>query len=213
MNTEVILKEDYPSLGYVGDKVSVRAGYARNFLVPRGLAVEARSRNAKMLNHAVAHILVKKAKLKSAAEELQKRLEAVELECVLKGGEGGRTFGSISARDILTLLAEKGFTLDRSQVRLLETMKKPGSYKVQVKLHADVSAQVSVKISVAQEAVKAVSGDERKPRRARRKSPEEGAVEGQATAQATAQGAETSAGEGAAGKGKAASSGPDSPVH
>lgn len=161
MNVEVILREDFPSLGYVGDKVSVRAGYARNFLLPRGIAVEAFSHNERMMRHQMSGIMSKRAKLKAEAVTLQGRLEGVELSFAVKIGSQGKLFGSITAKDIEAQLKEKGFAIDRKQIKLVEQMKKAGTYKVQVKLHAEVTASLSVKIEHEQaEASKAARAGE-----------------------------------------------------
>jgi large subunit ribosomal protein L9 len=146
MNVEVILREDFPSLGYVGDKVSVRAGYARNFLLPRGVAVEAFSHNQRQMQHQMAGIMSRRARLKAQAEELGRRLEATELAFTVKVGSQGKLFGSITAKDIEAQLREKGFAVDRKQIKITDQLKKSGSYKVQVKLHAEVTVNVTVKI-------------------------------------------------------------------
>lgn len=143
---DVVLKEDFPALGYVGDRVSVKAGYARNFLIPRGLAVEASSRNARTLQHRLAGIMARKQRLKTEAEEHARTVEAAALEFTLKIGEKGRSFGSISVRDILAALEEKGHVFDRRQIRLAEPIKSGGSFEVEVKLHSEVAARVAIEV-------------------------------------------------------------------
>lgn len=143
---EVILQENFLALGYVGDRVKVRRGFARNYLIPRGIAVEASPFNERLLKHKLSVIQGKKLKLKSEAEEYSKRLEGVALEFHLRGSQQGKSFGVIGARDIETELEKQGFQISRKQIKLLDPLRKAGEYKVPVKLHAEVHASLSVKI-------------------------------------------------------------------
>lgn len=145
---EVILQQDYPSLGYVGDVVKVRNGYARNFLIPRGVALELSSRNAKLLTHKMAGVQAKRAKFKAQAEEVATRLREVKLEFNLTVGQAGKAFGAISARDIELDLNGKGFTFERRQIRLAQPIKSSGTFKVEVKLHSEVVVPLEVKVQV-----------------------------------------------------------------
>ena len=160
---EVILKENFPSLGYVGDKVKVRSGYARNFLIPRGIALEASSRNAKLLAHRMQGVVARKIKLKSEAEELAAKLAPVVLEYTLKAGEGGKFFGSVHAKDVEASLAGLGFKLSKTQIKLQEAIKKAGEYKASVKLHSEVVVEIPLKVAV--EAVKAKEPAEGAPKK------------------------------------------------
>lgn len=144
---EVILQENYPSLGYVGDRISVKGGFARNFLIPRGIAVEASTRNERVLKHRLQHIMAKRIRMKSEAETLAKQLAETVLEFTLKMSDSGKSFGSVTSRDIETALKDKGFALDRKQIRMLETIRKAGEFKVSIKLHAEVTAAVPVKVA------------------------------------------------------------------
>jgi len=164
---EVILKQDYPSLGYVGDKVNVRRGYARNFLIPRGLAVEIGSRNARTLKHLVAGVEAHKAKLKSTAEELAKRLGELKLEFTLKLGAVGKSFGSISLRDVELALEAQGHKLDRRQLKLSEQIKSGGNFNLIVKLHSEVSVNIPIHVSAERAAAPATEEGEEGPRRKR----------------------------------------------
>lgn len=143
---EVILQQDFPSLGYVGDRVAVRNGYARNYLIPRGIAVEAFSHNARLLNHRMAGIIAKRKRLKAEAEALASSLAKVELEFTLKQGAQGRSFGSITSKDIEVALKEKGFTIDRKQVKVTEQLRKAGTFTVEVKLHSEVVVPVTINV-------------------------------------------------------------------
>ncbi|NDC36996.1 MAG: 50S ribosomal protein L9 [Proteobacteria bacterium] len=185
---EVILQSDFPTLGYVGDRVEVANGYARNFLIPRGIAVEASSRNERQINHLLSAINVKKARLRGEAEGLAKRLEGVSLEFKLKVGEGGKTFGSITSKDIEAALKAQGFDILRKQIRQTEPFKKAGEYKVQVKLHSEVTATVSIKLALEGIVEKKEEGAPAKPARKGRgkKAAEESTPEGEAVSEGAA---------------------------
>lgn len=141
---EIILCEDYPALGYVGDRISVKGGYARNYLIPRGIATEVRSRNAALLKHNLDIINAKKAKKKKDAEDVAAKLQSESLRFELKIGGHGKSFGSIGAKDAYDALAALGYSLDRRQVRLNETIKSGGQFHVQVQLHSEVVVKVPV---------------------------------------------------------------------
>lgn len=143
---EVILTTDYPALGYVGDKVAVRPGFARNYLLPRGIAVEALSRNAKLLKHRMTAIQAKRLKLKMHAEEVAKRFEGILLEFTLKMSDQGRSFGSVTVKDIEEALKAKGLEVDRKQIRLQDAVKRAGTYEATVKLHSEVSIPVTIRV-------------------------------------------------------------------
>src|ERR1700748_3672382 len=114
---EVILQSNFPTLGYVGDRVNVANGYARNYLIPRGIAVESSSKNDRQIAHLVASIDHKKAKLRSEAEEQAKKFESTVLEFKLKTGEAGKVFGSITSKDVESALKAKGFDVMRKQIK------------------------------------------------------------------------------------------------
>lgn len=143
----VILTDDVVGVGDIGEIVNVRPGYGRNFLIPRGIAIEAASANAKQIAHHQRQIDAKKKVLKNAAEERRKELEALKLEISLRVGSGGKVFGSVTSRDIAAKLAEAGFEIDRRRVILGDPIKKLGSQKVKVKLHADVISEVEVVVT------------------------------------------------------------------
>lgn len=165
---EVILQENYPSLGYVGDRVKVRRGFARNYLLPRGIAVEAGSSNARLLAHRLSGINSKKAKLKSEAEQLAAQLAEVSLDFVMKLGTHGKSFGAVTLRDIELFLEQKNFKLERKQLRLNEAIKAPGNYVLHVKLHSEVGLDLPVKVT-AEKVAPAAGSEQESGRRARRK--------------------------------------------
>ncbi len=143
---EVILQEDYPQLGYVGDRVNVRNGFARNFLIPKGIAFEAGSRNARELEHRLKGVLAKRKKRFAEAQALGKEVSQVALNFKLKMGEKGKSFGSVTSRDIHSAFEAAGHVLDRKQIRLLESIKAPGKYFVEVKLHSEVVIKLPVSV-------------------------------------------------------------------
>lgn len=143
---EIVLVENFPSLGYVGDRVSVKPGYARNFLFPRKIAVEVSSRRARTLKHVLSGIDAKRIKLRKEAEEFATRLKQVRLDFTLKIGGGGRSFGAITARDIESALKAQEIIVNRKQVRLPEPIKTAGSHQVEIKLHSDVLAPITISV-------------------------------------------------------------------
>lgn len=147
---EVILREDYLPLGYVGDTVNVRRGFARNFLIPRGVAIESSSQNEKALKHKLSAIVAKRIKKKAEAEAFGVTLSQIIVEFTLKVGAGGKSFGSITARDVEGALKNLGYAVDRRQIRLLEVIKTPGAHKAEVKLHSEVTVPLQIKVMAAQ---------------------------------------------------------------
>lgn len=185
---EVILKEDYISLGYIGDSVRVRRGFARNFLIPRGIAVEASSGNERQLKHKLSGIIAKRIKKKAEAEEFAKVLGQVTVEFTLKVGSRGKSFGAVTSRDIEASLKTLGYQVDRRQIRLGETIKGPGAYTVDVKLHSEVTVPVNVKVIAAQPvAAPAAEGAEKDRRKSRKKAAKGEEVEASAEAAAEAE--------------------------
>jgi large subunit ribosomal protein L9 len=146
---EVILKEDYLALGYVGDTVKVKRGYARNYLIPRGLAVEASNKNDSALKHKLAGILSKRLKKKTEAESFGKILQQVTVEFTIKVGVQGKSFGSITAKDIEASLQTLGYQVDKRQIRIGEPIKTAGVHAVEVRLHSEVSVDLQVKVTAA----------------------------------------------------------------
>lgn len=147
---EVILREDYLPLGYVGDTVNVKRGFARNFLIPRGVAIESSSQNEKALKHKLSAIVSKRIKKKAEAEAFGNTLSQIIVEFTLKMGAGGKSFGAITARDVEAALKNLGYAVDRRQIRLVEVIKTPGIHKAEVKLHSEVAVPLQIKVIAAQ---------------------------------------------------------------
>lgn len=141
---KVILQQDMPSLGKVGDVVRVRDGYGRNFLIPRGIAALADERNTNRLEHQKRMAAAAAARLLAEAQELAKRLSATAVTIRAKVGEEGKLFGSVTNRDIADALAKEGLEIDRKHIELAEPIRVIGAHTVPVKLAKDVSASVKV---------------------------------------------------------------------
>ena len=143
---EVILREEIEKLGRRGDVVKVTSGYARNFLLPKRLAVAATESNKKIVEQEKQAHLRRDAKEIGDAQELAKMMSAVEVTIAHKAGENDHLFGSVTAQDIATSLEKQGFNVDRRKVHLEEPIKALGDYKVSVRLHREVSIDVPVHV-------------------------------------------------------------------
>ncbi|HLK85456.1 MAG TPA: 50S ribosomal protein L9 [Candidatus Binataceae bacterium] len=147
MNVQVILNEDVPNLGRPGDVVKVRAGYARNYLLPRRLAVEANSRNLSAFEHQKALAMRRREANRAQALKLKQQLEALSLAIGANAGEEGKLFGSVTNIDIERALRERGFDVERRKIILAEPIKQLGDYTIAVRLDAEIEA--GVKLTVA----------------------------------------------------------------
>jgi large subunit ribosomal protein L9 len=143
---KVILREDVYNLGKGGELVEVKAGYGRNFLIPRGLAVVANPKNIREVEHQKAVSAAKAAKLKASAEAVAKRLADSPLAFKRKVGEQDKLYGSVTAMDIAEALAARGLQIDRRSIDLAEPLKTVGEFEVPVKLHHEVAGKAKVKI-------------------------------------------------------------------
>jgi large subunit ribosomal protein L9 len=147
MNVQLILSEDVPHLGRTGDVVRVRAGYARNYLLPRRLAVEANSKNLSAFEHQKRLAMVRREANKTQALRLKERLEALSLTLSARAGEEDKLFGSVTNIDIERALRERGFDIERRKIALAEPIKQLGEFTVPVKLDPEIEA--SLKLTVA----------------------------------------------------------------
>jgi large subunit ribosomal protein L9 len=143
---KVILKADVKELGGMGDVVTVKDGHARNYLLPKGLAIIANEKSLKAFEHEKRRIQEMARKIKSDAEGLSSRLSAITLTIKAKAGEEDKLFGSVTASDIAEALQNEGFDVDKKKVVLEEPIKRLGSYMAQVKLYRDVAARVTVNV-------------------------------------------------------------------
>ena len=144
---EVILREHVDNLGRRGEVVKVAAGYARNYLLPRKLALLATDGNKKQIERERAKFEVKEAEERKVMEAVRDRLANVDVTISRKVGETEALYGSVTSADIADALAAKGFEIDRRKVQLPESIKKLGDFEVPVKLHRDVVAVVKVKVA------------------------------------------------------------------
>jgi large subunit ribosomal protein L9 len=141
---EVLLREDYEGLGRAGELVTVKDGFARNYLIPKGLALCASSAAARMVDHERRSRDVREGKARREAEKLAGKLGKISLTAGVKTGEDDRLFGTVTPAEIATLLGEKGFDIDRKKIVLDEPITALGIYGVKVKLHAQVEAEVKL---------------------------------------------------------------------
>ena len=143
---DIILREDVENLGSRGQVVKVAAGYARNFLLPKRLAVSATDSNKKIVEQERQAHLRKEVLQKSEAEDLAKLLGAVTVSIARKAGENGQLFGSVTAGDIADALEAQKFNIDRRKVHLEEAIRTLGEHKVAIRLHRDVSTEITVSV-------------------------------------------------------------------
>jgi len=144
---KLILREDVPNLGEAGDLVSVKPGYARNFLIPKGKAIFATDAGMKQLEHHKRVVEEKLLKELDSLKAVHKKLEKLTIEVTARAGEEGKLFGSVTTVQIVQLIRENGVEVDRRRVGLSEPIKALGKYKVPVKLHRDLIAEVLVVVS------------------------------------------------------------------
>lgn len=150
MNVQVILNEDVANLGRVGDVVKVRAGYARNYLLPRGLAVEANLKNLRAFEHHKRLAMRRRETLKGAALKLKDQIEALALRIAARAGEEGKLFGSVTNIDIEQALRERGLAVDRRKILLDAPIKQLGDFTVPVKLEPELEASLRLSVVAAE---------------------------------------------------------------
>ncbi|NKB81776.1 MAG: 50S ribosomal protein L9 [Nitrospirales bacterium] len=143
---KVILQKNVDNLGYVGDILDVANGYGRNYLLPRGMALEANSRNVKALDHIKRQTAQKAQTEKSGWEDLASKLSKVALTFPVKTGKEDKLFGSVTTKDLEEGLAEQGFEVDRKKIHLAHPIKELGNLTVSIKLYRDVTATISVNV-------------------------------------------------------------------
>src|SRR2546422_9169444 len=143
---QVLLREDIDKLGARGEVVRVKAGYARNYLLPRKLAVEATTNNVRQIEGERAALAKREAKERSTAELQGNQLRNLTLKFERKVGEAGVLYGSVTSMDIAHALQEKGYEIDRRRVVLREPIKRFGNYSVPVRLHRDVTIELPISV-------------------------------------------------------------------
>jgi large subunit ribosomal protein L9 len=146
---KLILSEDVPKLGHAGDVVVVKPGYARNFLIPQGLAIHATEGRIQELEHHQRLIEERVHKERGDKERERDRIQGVTLEVSTQVGEEGKLFGSVTVVQIAELLAEKGIEVDRRRIELDHPIKETGEHRVPIRLHRDVIAEIRVVVAAA----------------------------------------------------------------
>ena len=141
---KVILRQDHEKLGEAGEVISVKAGFARNFLIPQGFAMMASPQNKKRFENEKKQMNWRKEQEKRKSEELAKVLENVSCTITVQVGEEDKLFGSVTSQNIAESLESQGYTVDKRKIELEEPIKSLGIYSVPIKLHTDVEAKVKV---------------------------------------------------------------------
>jgi large subunit ribosomal protein L9 len=149
---ELLLKEDVENLGARGELVKVKPGYGRNYLLPRGLAIQATPGNKKQIELQRKTILKKEAAERDTATQQADLLKGVTLEFARKVGDHGILYGSVTSMDIAEALAAKGYEIDRRRVLLKDPIKEPGEFEAPIKLHREVTTSVKVVVKSEEEA-------------------------------------------------------------
>ena len=168
-HTQVLLREDIDNLGARGEIVRVKAGYARNYLLPRKLAVEATANNVRQIEGEKAALAKREAKERSTAELQASQLQKLTLKFERKVGEAGVLYGSVTSMDIAHALHEQGYEIDRRKIVLREPIKRFGNYNVPVRLHRDVTLELPINVlgeggvEVNVEAMETEAGKEQPP--------------------------------------------------
>jgi large subunit ribosomal protein L9 len=147
MSVKLILRESVPSLGEAGDLVTVRPGFARNFLLPQGKAILATQGNVRELEHKQRVVAAKVAKERKEHEALRDRIQGVALAVRARAGEEGKLFGSVTSVQIAELLAAAGVPVDRRKIQLDEPIKELGEHAVEIRLGRDLVARVKVTVA------------------------------------------------------------------
>ncbi len=149
---QIILKEDIEKLGAMGDMVEVKRGYARNYLIPRDLAVEATPKNVKQLEHQKRVVAARIARVRKDSETIAEKLESAAVTLYHRVGEEEKLYGSVTTMEIAEALKEQGLEVDRRKISLEEPIKRLGEYEAKVKLPGGVSAAVKVSVLAKEEA-------------------------------------------------------------
>ena len=146
-HTKILLREDVDDLGARGEIVRVRAGYARNYLLPRKLAVEANAGNVKQIERERELLLKKAASERASADAQAEQMRSLVLTFERKAGEQGALYGSVTSMDIAEALQERGYEVDRHRLHLREPLKRIGEFTVPLRLHRDVTVDLQVKVA------------------------------------------------------------------
>ena len=146
---KVILKENLENLGHIGDIVKVAPGYARNFLLPRGFAIEATVKNAKALDHAKRQMEYKKNTVLELARGVAAKIEALTLSITHQAGDEGKLFGAVTNMELAEKLKGQGIEIDRKKI-VIDPIKHTGEFTATVKIHPEVTASLKIVVSKAE---------------------------------------------------------------
>ncbi len=144
---KVLLKEDVPKLGSVGDEVEVKDGYGRNFLIPTGKALLATPKNVKQFRHQKSIVEHKVKKFKGVAQGIADQLAQLSLSVKKKVGEQGKLFGAVTSQEIADLVSAHGIEVDRRKIQLSEPIKSLGDFKIPIKLHPEITAEFTLTVT------------------------------------------------------------------
>lgn len=169
-NTTILLREDIDTLGGRGEIVKVKAGYARNYLLPQGLATLATKGNVKQIEQEREALLKKAAIEKATADAQKEQMGDISLSFERKAGDGGTLFGSVTSMDIAEALQAKGYEIDRRKINLRDAIKETGEYTVKVKLHREVTLEVPVTVT-AEGGEEVAAAPEKKGRKKKEEEP------------------------------------------
>lgn len=192
---KVILTEKVKSLGNVGEIINVSPGYARNYLLPKNVAVVADEKNKSAFENQQKALAKKVAEQKSAAEIVANKLNGLQIELIKKVGSNGRLFGTVTNTELAKVLSEKDFDVERRQILIETPIKSTGDYTIKVKLFTGVEAEFKVKVSMdpkqAEEMKKKAEAAAKKKKEAKAKAETEAAEGSEATEEASANSAES----------------------
>ena len=146
----MILRENVPNVGRIGDVLDVADGFGRNYLLPRNLATQADERNVRQMDHTKRIAAARLSKARAEATEESKKISGLKLSVAKHTGDEGRLFGSVTVREVADLLAEKGFNIDRRDIGVPDNIRTTGEYAVTVKLHHDVVAKLTLEVTAAE---------------------------------------------------------------
>ena len=149
---KVLLKEDVPKLGSVGDEVEVKDGYGRNFLIPKGKALLATPKNVKQFRHQKSIVEHKVKKFKGVAQGIADQLAQLTVSVTKKVGEQGKLFGAVTSQEIADLVSAQGIEVDKRKIQLSEPIKSLGEFKIPIKLHPEITAEFTLTVSGEQSA-------------------------------------------------------------
>lgn len=152
-HTKILLREDVDDLGARGEIVRVKAGYARNYLLPRKLAVEATAGNVKQIERERSVLLKKEANERATADGQAEQIRSLVLNFERKAGEQGALYGSVTSMDIAEALKERGYEIDRHRLHLREPLKRVGDFTVPLRLHREVIVDLQVKVAAEGEVI------------------------------------------------------------